>query len=67
MKRLDSQVSGRVHTQYYNYCFYNCLQKIIGIMEVVIICSFYDVFVFEYTGIVIEWDNVSGNTPKPVK
>ncbi len=36
-------------------------------MEVVIIGGFCDVFPFEYTSLVIEWDNVSGNTPKPAK
>ncbi len=36
-------------------------------MEVIIIYNFCDVFPFEYTNIVIEWDNVSDNTPKPVK
>ncbi len=54
MKRLDSQVSDRVHTQCYDHYFHNRLQKIIRMMEVVIIFGFYNIFPFKYTGIVIE-------------
>ncbi len=67
VKRLDSQALSQVYMQCYNHYFHNHLKKIIGMMKFVIIYDFYDVFLFEYSNIIVESDNVSGNTSKLVK